>query len=226
MSETEVGRRDATVAFLALLACLGPVSSYAVDGACGSAPQIQIQTGKVDYRQRTVSDPVREVIGNLDQLHLNPALDRIRRNEFTHNVIADLDFTLRHSPNHGPALRALMTYKLAGGRDHQYHSLDCFFVWAREFAPDDASVVSLQAVYEWKRGNLEEAGKLFERALELDPESPEIHYNYGLLTLKQKKYEEAREHAWAAYRGGYPLPGLRKKLVEAGQWQDPPAPRQ
>lgn len=46
--------------------------------------------------------------------------------------------------------------------------------------------------------------------------SLEIHYNLGLICLELKDTDCAQQHARAAYDGGYPLPGLKRKLAERG----------
>ena len=55
-------------------------------------------------------------------------------------------------------------------------------------------------------------------AIQLDPESAEAHYSYGLTLLAMDYYEEAAKHAAEARRLGYPLKGLMRLLEEAGYW--------
>ena len=62
---------------------------------------------------------------------------------------------------------------------------------------------------------------MFTAAVELAPEDPTINYNAGLAYLKKKEYDKARQHAKKAYELGFPLPGLKNKLVEAGKWDEP-----
>jgi len=49
--------------------------------------------------------------------------------------------------------------------------------------------------------------------------SAEINYALGLLYADRGAYASAMECAKRAYALGYPLPGLKKKLEKAGQWQ-------
>ena len=59
-----------------------------------------------------------------------------------------------------------------------------------------------------------------------DPRQPAMstdghtaHYNLGLLYVRKKDYDKARASADKAYGAGFPLPGLKNKLLEAGQWR-------
>ena len=59
-------------------------------------------------------------------------------------------------------------------------------------------------------------------------ESAVIQYNLGLINLEMGNVTAAADNARKAYSMGYPLPGLKKKLQQAGHWtevtkQVPPA---
>ena len=58
------------------------------------------------------------------------------------------------------------------------------------------------------------------KADKLMPGDANVAYNLGLIYVDLKDYENAREYAKRAYDGGFPLPGLRQKLVQAGQWRE------
>jgi tetratricopeptide (TPR) repeat protein len=49
-------------------------------------------------------------------------------------------------------------------------------------------------------------------------ESAEVQYNLGLINLEAGDVDAAVENAKRAYELGYPLPGLRNKLVKLGRW--------
>ena len=42
----------------------------------------------------------------------------------------------------------------------------------------------------------------------------------GDYTVMRGQYQEAKVHAGQAYERGFPLPGLRNKLLEAGHWKE------
>ncbi len=96
----------------------------------------------------------------------------------------------------------------------------CYFQRANRFVPDDANIYILYGVYRHKAGDYEEAEISWKYALSIDNNSAEAHYNLGLLNLKLEKFPSAVKHARLAYDLGYPLPGLKGKLIEQGHWEN------
>jgi tetratricopeptide (TPR) repeat protein len=89
--------------------------------------------------------------------------------------------------------------------------------------PDDALAYGALAVIQRKQGRLDLArDTLLKGDAATHGESAEIHYNLGLIYLELGNAEAAQAQAKRAYELGYPLPGLKKKLVKAGYWQDEP----
>jgi tetratricopeptide (TPR) repeat protein len=172
----------------------------------------------MDYRKRLSDSRVQTGLAQVNRYHTEPARVNTAANPVDRRIIADLDFTLRYSPNHLDALRLLLAYTKAGGQSYEFYSTECYLDWARRFAPDDVSVLQLEAMYYAKSGQADKAEQLFRTALAADPKSRELHYLVGLFYAGRKQYAEAREHARIAYEGGYPLPGLRNMLERAGQW--------
>jgi tetratricopeptide (TPR) repeat protein len=173
-----------------------------------------------DYRLRGSSDFMRFSIEDNWTNHTKPAIDRIRAGDFSQPVIADLDFTLRGWPNHPLALGALVDYVVGGGKLYGFPAAQCYFVHAQRWYPDDPTVFMLEGRYYWKIGEIDEARLAYLDALALNDSLVEVHYNLGLVYLELKQMQLALEHAKRAYAGGYPLPGLRRKLVEAGVWEE------
>jgi Flp pilus assembly protein TadD len=96
---------------------------------------------------------------------------------------------------------------------------ECYFDRALRFKSTDSTVHMIYGYYLSKSGKPQEALQRYARALELSPDSAEAHYNVGLLYTDRKEYARAREHAKRAYELGFPLPGLRRKLERAGEWE-------
>lgn len=181
-------------------------------------PELRRAATQYDYRERDASEMMRWNYQDNWKQHTGPALERMSKGEFSRQVMADLDFTLRYWPNHANALLALLRYDLSGGRPHEFLPAPCYFVRARLFAPMDPSVELIEGTYLYKKGQLAESQQAFQRALDLDPLSAEAHYNLGLTMFTLKNFSGARQHAIEAYRLGYPLPGLKDKLKAAGEW--------
>jgi Tfp pilus assembly protein PilF len=99
--------------------------------------------------------------------------------------------------------------------------VECYFNRAIRFAPDDAAVRATYGTYLLALGKTDDAVGMFADAVGMAPEDPTINYNAGLAYFKKKDYAKAREHAKKAYALGFPLPGLKNKLVEAGKWDEP-----
>ncbi|CAN7659771.1 ABC transporter permease [Pseudoduganella sp. LjRoot289] len=139
----------------------------------------------------------------------------------------ELDYALRAFPNHARALDTLQRVAL---RDRVYilpgarRPVECYFNRAVRFAPDDPAVYSLYGNYLSGLGRGKEALNMFATAAALDPENPTLNYNLGLLHFKDKNYQLANKYAQIAYAAGFPLPGLKKMLTEAGKWDVSAAP--
>jgi Flp pilus assembly protein TadD len=99
---------------------------------------------------------------------------------------------------------------------------ECYFERAMEFAPKDGVVHMLYGIYLARKGDLDAALDRYLEALQMTPDSTELHYNLGLLYADMKRYDDALDEAHVAYGAGFPLLGLRNKLLRAGAWRDPP----
>lgn len=136
---------------------------------------------------------------------------------------SDINYTLERFPNHHRALAAIaklgLRDKTTKPRGAKY-SVGCFFDRAIQFKPNDITVRAIYSNYLLKLGQTDKALEQLKGALELQPENPTINYNLGLLYVEKKDYEQARTYAKKAYELGFPLPGLKDKLVKAGKWED------
>lgn len=102
--------------------------------------------------------------------------------------------------------------------------VDCYFLRAFEFAPDDGAPHAVYGGHLQSLGKEDAAMREFKRAVMLDPDNTTINYNAGLAYFKAKDYDKALFHAKKAYAKNFPLPGLKNKLVAAGKWNDAPLP--
>jgi len=163
--------------------------------------------------------------------HFNERLPVVERHHFTSKVsslvegesgglLADIDYTVRAFPNHHRALYSII--RLSGqqrGRrmlDQWRTPPECYLQRAIHFAPEDHRSYILFGIFLHQQERYGRAEEMYQRALELQPGSPETHYNLGLTLLERGSYDQARQHAREAYERGYPLPGLRERLRAAG----------
>ena len=145
-------------------------------------------------------------------------------------LLGDLDYTLKHFPNHHRALTSLAKYEfhVEGAKEklEKHFPLDCYFQNAMIFKPTDGVVRLIYAAYLHRKGMVESRKELLEtaqiqytNALQLMPDSAEVHYNLGLFYYDMNKLNLAVMHGHKAYELGFPLPGLKDKLIKKGVWE-------
>jgi len=134
----------------------------------------------------------------------------------------DINYVLVSFPNHYPALVAMSKLSLREKTtrpDGAQFTIECYFDRAIRFKPGDGIVRMIYGNYLLKLGGRsDDVIEQYHEAVRLEPENANINYNIGLLYLKKKDYELAIIHAKKAYELGFPLPGLRNKLVKSGKW--------
>ena len=181
---------------------------------CGN---LRSSYGPFDYRKR---DEFQSNFELVEGAHFTEGVEAGTRGN-TGTVGADLNYTLTVIPNHA---RALATMGRVGLKEKQVqlpgakYPVECYFDRAIRFAPDDGAVRATYASYLFALGQTDTALNMFTIAVGLSPDDPTINYNTGLAYLKKKDYAKANQYAQKAYKLGFPLPGLKNKLVEAGKW--------
>ena len=198
---------------------LAAQSSELLDVECGP---LENNYGPYDY---TDASHRRDKLPVVEKFHLNADVENLRRG-VSGTIIGDLDYTLRAFPNHHRALNATWRYLIANPSlaVPPYRSADCYFNRAIRFSPRDSTVRMIYGTYLFKRGDREGALKRYQEALDIQPESAEAHYNMGLLQLELKRFDQALVHAHKAYAVGYPLQGLKNRMVRAGKWREAAVP--
>jgi predicted Zn-dependent protease len=154
--------------------------------------------------------------------HFTPEVEKLVRGS-TGTLGADLSYTLMAFPNHHRALAAMGKLALRDKRPKPpgaRYSAECFFDRALRFRPSDAGVHFVYSNYLLKAGKVDKALEQLQQAVELQPENPSANYNLGLLYVQKKDYEQARTYAKKAYELGFPLPGLKNQLKQAGKWDE------
>ena len=182
--------------------------------------------GPFDYTDSANRENQGSSPSNLDvveHVHFTPSVEHLIKGN-TASLGGDLAYTLAVFPNHHRALMALGKLAIRDKDHHPFgsrYSVECYFDRAIRFKPDDGMVRMVYGIFLSQSGNLNEAIVQLVEAVRLQPENANVNYNLGLLYMKKKDYEKAIIYAKKAYQLGYPLPGLRNMLVQAGKWNEP-----
>ncbi len=184
-------------------------------GACGS---LENHHGPFDYTDYNV---YKEHGFLVESNHFDANVESLNKGVTT-NVYGDLDYVLRVFPNHHRALTTLSKYEFqvenAIEKMGESISVECFFNRAIVFKPNDGIVRLIYATYLHRKGNFANAKLQYQKALEINPDSAEAHYNFGLYYVDTNHLNMAVKHGHRAYELGYPLPGLKNKLIRKGVW--------
>ena len=125
-------------------------------------------------------------------------------------------YMLPRWPNHPKALQIVSEI---ARRTHDPAYAIGWFTKAIDAFPDVYQTYVLYGIFLYRGDKYAEAEKNFRKAVELNPNSSETNYNLGLALLAEHKYEQANKYAQRAYKLGYPLEGLRRKLKEVKAWK-------
>ncbi|MBB3220082.1 tetratricopeptide repeat protein [Pseudoduganella umbonata] len=164
----------------------------------------------------------RQKLDVVERFHFTPQVERLERGQSGY-LVDDIGYTLDHFANHHRALTAMarlaVREKSSRPKGAKY-SIECYFDRAIRFRPDDSRVRAIFGGYLLVLGQEEAALTQLQEAARLEPNNATNQYNLGLLHLRRKNFDKARQAAKRAYELGIPLPGLKNKLVAAGQWKD------
>lgn len=103
------------------------------------------------------------------------------------------------------------------------YPVECYFLRAIRFQPDDTTVRMLYATFLQKQGREKEANAQLQQASVDAKDDAFTHYNIGLVYLDGKNYDEALRQAHRAYALGFPRMELKTRLQAAGHWREPQA---
>jgi tetratricopeptide (TPR) repeat protein len=168
----------------------------------------------IDNDYYTTTDTT--LLRTVERYHVVPAEEKIRT-KFYSAARSDIDFVLRYFPNHPTGL--LLMAQLCTDHAMPHCELDSVFEKAIALNPNVAGTYVTQGVYLHRVKRYREAIASYQRALAIDPDSINGHYNLALAYLETKQYDLANEEAQRAYALGAPLPGLRDRLKQSGRWK-------
>jgi predicted Zn-dependent protease len=184
-------------------------------GACGN---LHNHYGPFDYR--TAHPDQKNIV---EIAHFTPVIENLakgRNNPFGD----DLAYTLRVFPNHVRALSTLQRLVEREKTDEPKGArfpIECYFIRAITFVPDDHLVRMLYADFLFKRSRIEDARKQLDFAASTTRDNPLAQLNAARLYLDHKQYDKALEQTHLLMAMGFERPELRNALVAAGQWKDP-----
>ena len=177
----------------------------------------ELHTGS-DYRTSS-----RQALNMVENFHFTPEVEALIRGKSSTDIAADLSYTLIAFPNHHRALMSLMTlgkkFKTPQPKGAQF-SVECYFLRALRFRPDDTTARMMYASYLSNQARPTEASKELAQVAEVAGENAFTFYNMGQIYFDLKDYDRALENAHKAYELGLTLTGLRDRLKGVGHWRD------
>ncbi|MBV8379797.1 MAG: ABC transporter permease [Paucibacter sp.] len=190
------------------------------DGPCGHLYS-HIQYGPFDYRHEPS-----EKIAIVLEAHFQPYVESLRGNADT-LLGGAIDYTLRALPNYARALVAMTRLAQRDGKDPPrgaHFTVECYYIRALKFRPDDNLVRMLFADYLIDKGRGKDAAEHLDYVdKSFDKDDPFTSYNLGLLYMKLGDTAKARTLAQQARLLGNPADGLENELKKAGAWAEPAA---
>ena len=216
-------------ATLALL-CSVSLAQQANNLACGNVHS-KDGFGPFDYRAEgyipeSTYGSHAALLNIVESGHFTPKVEALIRGETARSPAGDLHYTLVRFPNHHRALVAIenlgIREKVAQPVQAGY-SVECYFLRAVTWRPNDRIARMLFAQFLVKAARLEEANVQLIAASELAPDNPFTQNNIGLIYFDMKDYEKSVEHAHKAMALGLGLPTLKNKLKGVNAWREPVA---
>lgn len=151
----------------------------------------------------------------VESYHLGPCQQRYRERDWP-RAKNECDFILRIFPNHPTAL--LLVAQVCEQWKSGACLVDDIFERAVAINPKAAQTFVVQGIYFNRVRNYPTAIDRFKKALALDADNMNAHYNLALTYVDTKQFDLANTHAQRAYALGATPDGLRNRLKQAGRW--------
>lgn len=155
------------------------------------------------------------LLENVEKYHLQQGIDKVKKGEFEY-AWSEFAFMLHYFPNHPRALQLISDLSIQ--MEDSVRTVK-YFERALKLYPKEAPTYALYGVFLHKVGQPEKAIEQYLHALKIDNKPAEYHYNLGLAYYALNQLDKAYDAAKNAYSRGYPLPGLKEKLVAKGVWK-------
>jgi hypothetical protein len=186
----------------------------------------QVPFGPYDYLQRASLPGQLEVV---EENHFTPNIENLQSGNTT-TAMGDIHYTLQTWPNHHRALKSAVQFRLQHRElwrqpaDLHNYPAECYLQRAINFSPNDPVPYMLYGMLMHEMQQYDKALQAYKSVVRLQPGDMIAQYNMGLTLLALKRYPEAKQIAQAVYSKGFPLPGLKRKLIAVGQWDGGPNP--
>ena len=211
----------AVVATLFLAFGAGALHAQGVSAAdserrCGPVPTPG-HYGPYDYRTQRGS------LAIVEKHHFTPIVEA-GAGSVTGDMMLDIGYTLKSSPNHH---RALLTLVNLGAKTKSLqpgaleYSIECWFDRALRYRPDDNIVRMIFAQYLVQIGRAPDAKQQLTFATSAAGDNPLTHHNIGLVYFEMGDFDMALVQAHEARKLGFERSRLESLLVQKGKWQEP-----
>ena len=173
--------------------------------------------GPYDYRNRT---RLPEQLAVVENAHFTPEVEALQTGN-TSTAINDIAYTIMAWPNHHRALHSAIKFRMMNNPWPEKATVppaECQLQRAMAFSSEDPIPYMMYGLLLHKWQQYEKALFVYQVAVKLQPNDVIMQYNMGLTLVELEQYEEAIKVANAVYAAGMPLPGLKNKLIAAGQW--------
>jgi tetratricopeptide (TPR) repeat protein len=219
---------SALVCTFAQLFMASPTFAQANVGTGGCS--LKFMASSRDYRpEKYVFETTYKTHGTLLKLvedaHFTPNVELLRSSKSGTGLPGpDLAYTLRVYPNHHRALLAMAALgekKQTSQPEGSENTVECWYIRALTFAPDDNIARMLFAQFLIKKNRNEEADKQLDFVASHAGDNAFTHNNVGLLYFDMKNYDKALFHSHKAIELGLGTPVLPGQLKGVGKWVEP-----
>jgi len=170
-----------------------------------------------DYYNPGATQVDREWFNNVHSYHLQPGIKDMRPGRYD-SAQQHFEFILNAYPNQPQVLNLLSDLCVVRWKSPTCDP-DSWFEKALATNPNVAGTYVVYGIHLQRKRQIPEAIEVLNKALEMEPNSINAHYNLGLAYFELKDYAKANEHAQKSYALGASVPGLRDKLTKIGQWK-------
>ncbi len=162
------------------------------------------------------------ILSIVEDAHFTQAVATLKSGRKNKSPLKDLAYTLNVFPNHHLALVAISKFQRINGtslfKHFELYNADCYLKRAVRFKPKDPIVRIIYGMHLHYQKRYKDSLEQYKIAEKKAPNNPDLLYNIGLVYLQLDKLDLSKKYAKKAYKRGYPLAGLRKKLKKLNYW--------